>query len=178
MIKDIAVHCEHGQIKMIWKWSNEDITKVRILYKKKDSSEGDGTDFLSGEVMKVPHIEVGNVMKPLCGEQGLYTFTFLPYKKDGTLAEKVIVDDIMLGKRIEIIWNANEMKECTIISFQMPEGYLPAGLLTVKRMNVKCEICKEINSTTRLLFPGNIQSDRFELYIKAPYDKAYHLYQK
>lgn len=178
MIKDIAVHCEHGQIKIIWKWGDEDVEKVGITYKKKESSHGDGIPFTAGGIVKFPHMEMGSVTKPLCGEQGLYTFTFLPCRKDGSFGERVIVDDVILGNRIDIIWNIYGTKAGAVIGFQVSEGCLPAGLLTVERGMVKCEIWEEINSYTRLLFPGGILQDKPVFCIKKPFDKVYHLYQK
>ena len=80
MIKDITVCCEQGQIKVSWKWDSEEIEKVRITYKKKDSSDGDGIGF--GEVSRIPHMEIGSQTRALRGEQGLYTFTFLPGRKE------------------------------------------------------------------------------------------------
>lgn len=178
MIKDVEIHQEQDRIKVVWKWNGEEAEKVRILYKKKDSLGGDGTDFIQDEIGRIPHIEIGTVERALCGEQGLYTFTFLPYGKAGSPGEKVTADDIMLGKRLEITWNARGVRGGTLICFRVFGSSLPAGLLTVKRENVKCVIWEEVTSETRLLFPDSVLPGDYELSIKPPYDKVYRLYQR
>lgn len=176
MIRDIAVCCEQGQINVSWKWDSEEIVKVRVAYKKKDSSDGDGIGF--GEASRIPHIEMGSLVRALWGEQGLYTFTFLLIKRDGSLGGRVVADNILLGERFDIAWKRTETKEGTVISFPSMETILPEGILMVEREGIKCGIWEEITSNTRLLFPGGILSDKITLYIRAPFDKIYRLRQK
>ena len=176
MIKDITVCCEQGQIKISWKWVSEEIEKVRITYKKKDSSDGDGIGF--GEVSRIPHMEMGSQARALRGEQGLYTFTFLPGKRDGSWGDRVVVDDVLLGERFDITWKRTETREVTVIIFPAMGVVLPEGILMVERDGIKCGIWEEVTSSTRLMFPGGMLSDKFALYIKAPFDKIYRLHQK
>ena len=176
MIKDITVCCEQGQIKVSWKWDSEEIEKVRITYKKKDSSDGDGIGF--GEVSRIPHMEIGSQTRALRGEQGLYTFTFLPGRRDGSWGERVVADDVLLGERFDITWKRTETREGTVINFPAMGVSLPEGILMVEREGVKCRRWEEITSGTRLMFPGGIPSDKLMLYIKAPFDKIYRLRQK
>lgn len=175
MLNNINIRCEDGQIRLTWKWESELPQRMDIYYKKQGSPDGEGTPFISGGINKIPYMENGQAARKLGGEKGIYIFTFLPKDSDGNILERIVVEQVMLGTPVEVLWQRETGRDGEAIVFHIPEETLPENIVLLKLGNSKYEISTPLENGGRLLFPQGFPENELSLYIKKPYDRVYRL---
>lgn len=179
MIDNIQVKCDNGQINIQWEWLDESSEKVRIYYKKKNSGSGNGSPFIQNDIVHKPHVKAGEAKKELGSERGIYTFTLIPQKPNGEDGEKVVVDDVLLGKAFSVGWKFTMTKDEMKITFPTLETVIPQGILLVKVGNdYSYRLDYEITQDTVLLFPYGIDSQSISLCSVKPYHQLYKFIKK
>ena len=111
MLKNVVISCENGFIKLSWEWENKNIESVKIYYKKREIIEGDGSIFMQEEIMRLPYNKVGKAERPISGERGVYTFTFVPKMTDHSMGRKTVIENVVLGEIIRIPWKISLQKK-------------------------------------------------------------------
>lgn len=181
MLKNIRVWCEDGQIKVTWVWDAAEAQRVDIYYKKQDIPGEGGTPFQSGSIYKIPHRENGSASRKLGVENGVYRFAFHVISADNGLMDEILVENIMLGMPLEIVWMWECVRGRQCISFRIPDGKamqireIPAGVLHICMENYSYEVSAVLGDGVKLMFPKAILAEEVNLCIKEPYDKVYHL---
>lgn len=175
MLNDVKVRCENGWIRITWEWAGQDTEGVRIYYKKKEAEKGDGSLFVQEEILPLPHERSGKAERKLWNEWGLYTFTIVPEMTDGTIAEKVVVQDIMLGEPVRVTWEITAQDGHPCVVFAGFTGKIPPGVVCLKDSGYVYQMDYEISRDTVLLFPKNTDMRKLSIFAKEPYNKAYDL---
>ena len=177
MIKNVDISCESGRIKIDWEWNNRNIESMRIYYKKKEIMTGDGSLFLTEEVLPLPAHKMGKAERLLAGESGIYTFTFAVRMKDDIREKKVVIDDIMLGMPVNIPWKVFMVKGKQVISFKEFRGKVEAKIVWIKIADLEYRLDYEVTAKTELMFSNQTDMDKLEIFTKTPYNKVYHFYK-
>ncbi len=178
MLENIRIKSEDGKIKVLWEWSEDEVTSVDIRYKKSEIESGDGTEFMQGGVSRHPGVKTGNAERRLMGEFGLYTFTFVMHFKNNPQDEKMSIPNVALGKPFKIYWRIENTKNGMMLSFlseQANQATLKAGSISMLYEQYRYIFRQEISDTAKLVFPGDIRAEAVTLRAVEPYDQIYQL---
>lgn len=179
MLKDVIAVCENGCIKLLWEWADEKVESIRIYYKRSEIAEGDGSIFLDEDVMHIPYNRRGRAERTINGECGLYTFTIIPKMADGSIGEKFLVKDIMLGEIVRVPWSFSTQKDNVTIVFPDFTDKVLAGAACLDNGICRQRLDYELNKDTILFFPfSSINTERIKLCACKPYDMVYCFYKK
>ncbi|MDE6434856.1 MAG: hypothetical protein K2L07_11595 [Lachnospiraceae bacterium] len=178
MFEDVKVICENGNIKLVWKWDDNDLIGADIYYKKSTDKRDRGAlfDMRGSTIPRKPGNIYGSVERPMGGEWGLYTFTFVGIGRSKVKPE-VEVPNVMLGKKLDVFWRLEIQKEGVVIVFPNCSKTIPEGVIRVEYDGCYMDLKYPVSSNTKLMLLKKNNTSEYKLQVKEPYDRAYNLIQ-